>query len=175
MTSTTISKLPWVALDQPLNLTCVSPDIATQEQLDEFVNILAQNPGQRVAWSIHQSRGAARQRIHTLRQSAKFRDKVGVKFESKTETPNDPESNVYILVSWDPNLAGEQMRPTVVETRWASRHQLEPQKVAQTARELWGHSLDTERDKQAGLTASPQRKGAVTRRLMQQLADHINS
>lgn len=175
MTDTTIPKLPWVALEQPLNLTCVSPDIATQEQLDELVDILAKNPGQRVAWSIHQSRGAARQRIHTLRQSAKFRDKVGIKFESKTETSNDPESNVYILVSWDSSLAGEQMRPTLVETRWASRHELEPQKVAQTARELWGHSLDTERDKQAGLTASPQRKGAVTRHLMQELVNRLSA
>lgn len=165
--------LPWVPVDRPLNLTCVSVDIVTEEALEEFLDVLRAHPGQCVAWSQHRSRGAARQRIHSLRRSARFRDHPGVRFESRTAVPNDPESPVYILVSWDQELADAAARPTDLETRLANKHRMDPGEVAAAARKVWGHSLDAERDALAGVDATPQRRGVVARQLFERLTDVV--
>lgn len=97
------TKLPWVPDPQDLALTCVSEDTSDEKSLSELLDVLAQNPGKRVAWSKHLSRGAARQRINVLKKSARFRDRPQVRFETRTERSRDPEAEVYILISWDPD------------------------------------------------------------------------
>lgn len=99
------TKLPWVPDPQDLELTCVSEDVSDEKSLAELLEVLAQNPGKRVAWSKHLSRGAARQRINVLKKSVRFRDRPQVRFETRAERPRDPEAEVYILVSWNPSAA----------------------------------------------------------------------
>lgn len=65
--------------------------------MDDYMAQLRSNPGRRLAWSKHLSRGAARQRINSLRESATFKRYPGVQFETRT---TGEDAGAYILLSY---------------------------------------------------------------------------
>ena len=163
------TKLPWVPGPKNLELVCVSEDINDEKSLTEFLDVLAQNPGRRVAWSKHQSRGAARQRINVLKKSARFRGRPQVRFETRAERPRDPEAGVYILISWDDEALPASVQPTDLEKAQANKFSVNPQELANHCFMVWGKSLDAKVEEKAGAGASPQKRGAVTRQLVTDL------
>lgn len=164
------TKLPWVPDPKELKLTCVSEELVDDKSLAEFLEVLKANPGHRVAWSKHVSRGAARQRINVLKKSARFRGRPQVRFETKSERPRDPGAGVYILVSWDADAEPiAAPSPTDLERAQAKKYELDPNELATRCREVWGKSLDAKVEERAGQGASPQKRGAAIRALMTDL------
>ena len=165
------TKLPWVPDPEDLKLTCVSEDITDEKSLVEFLDVLAEHPGQRVAWSKHQSRGAARQRINVLKKSARFRGRPQVRFETKSERPRDTEAGVYILVSWDHQQQPPLVEATEVETEHADRLGLDPDTFAMHVFMMYGKHLEEKMEERVGPHASAQKRAAHVRRLVDEVAD----
>lgn len=61
---------------------------------------LRDQPGRWAIFSTHVSRGAARQRILSLRKSQTYRG-IPVLWRTKKERPGEADSRVHVLVSWD--------------------------------------------------------------------------
>lgn len=93
-----------VAIDLPLVDIDRSPAAVTK-----VVERLRENPGRRVAWSKHQTRGAARQRVAALRRSAMFRPHPDVRFETRSAEPYNQNAEIYILIS----VGGSNHLPTL--------------------------------------------------------------
>lgn len=92
--------LPWVPETEPAKLEVIHPSIeANPALLPDVIKQLRQNPARKVAWSCHASRGAARQRVTSLRQSRRFEPYPDVKFETRSVQPGKPAMGVYILMS----------------------------------------------------------------------------
>ena len=170
------TKLPWVPDPEDLKLTCVSEDITDEKSLVEFLDVLAEHPDQRVAWSKHQSRGAARQRINVLKKSARFRGRPQVRFETKSERPRDTGAGVYILVSWDHQQQPPLVEATEVETEHADRLGLDPDTFAMYVFMMYGKHLEEKMEERVGLHASAQKRAAHIRRLADAVVDayHLN-
>ena len=60
---------------------------------------LRDQPGRWAVFSTHRSRGAARQRIYSLRQSATYRG-IPVEWRTKKQYPGKNNSPVHVLVRW---------------------------------------------------------------------------
>lgn len=60
---------------------------------------LRDQPGRWAVFSTHRSRGAARQRIYSLRQSATYRG-IPVEWRTKKQHPGRANSPVHVLVRW---------------------------------------------------------------------------
>jgi len=80
----------------------------------DVVRQLQEHPGDWVEYSRHQTRGAARQRVHSLRSGATFR-KLPVEWATRRDVPGDIHAQVRIYVRWRPgapvNLPGTDTPP----------------------------------------------------------------
>jgi hypothetical protein len=61
---------------------------------------LRDQAGRWAIFSTHRSRGAARQRIYSLRQSQTYRG-IPVQWRTKKQIPGQANSPVHVLVKWD--------------------------------------------------------------------------
>lgn len=71
----------------------------TQDSLREIAGSLQKNPGRWAVYSTHATRGAARQRIYVLRNSATF-EGMPLEWRSARTIRGDRTSPVQILVRW---------------------------------------------------------------------------
>lgn len=84
--------LPWLTnLAAPLPTW---PGDRSDDNLADLVETLRANPGRRMVWSRHASRGAARQRASAQRSSATWANYPDVKFG----TYRAPDTDEYYLV-----------------------------------------------------------------------------
>lgn len=77
-----------------------------QANFEEFIDLLRRNPGRRIAWSSHQTRGAARQRVNALRRSLRWSVYPEVVFETHCPYPTlesrkDVDEPYFITVHID--------------------------------------------------------------------------
>lgn len=92
--------IPWVPESEPIELDTMHLLVENDPAvLPDVIQVLRQNPDRRVAWSRHASRGAARQRVTSLRQSRRFENFPDVVFETRSVHPGTPALGVYILMS----------------------------------------------------------------------------
>lgn len=75
----------------------------TQASLLEMADTLEANPGRWAVYSVHRTRGAARQRVYVLRHSKTFAGKP-LEWRTAKVKPGNPESPVQILVRWNEDL-----------------------------------------------------------------------
>lgn len=70
---------------------------------------------------------------------------------------------------------GRELRrdPSLAERRAADRLHVSPEAVIYWSAHLWGRSLDDEARARAGQDASPQARGAVTRRLVEEISTNM--
>lgn len=93
---------PWIDNDvYPKYETVSEACRASDQTMGYYLKQLRANPGRRLAWSCHQSRSAARQRINNLRRTQVFRDNPNIQFETRSVRWGDPDSGVYILIYCD--------------------------------------------------------------------------
>lgn len=138
------TKLPWVQNPDPVQYVCVSDSLVDENDFQQFINSLREHPGKRVAWSTHQSRGAARQRINALRQSKRFQNLPNIRFESRA-VPVDgkpEEFTYYIILYWDDQVTNPI--PTSMEISISNEIQMSAVTIADVSRKLWDSSFDEE-------------------------------
>lgn len=82
--------VPWYPEPKTPEIRLVDRDLA-QANFEEFIDLLRRNPGRRLAWSSHQTRGAARQRVNALRRSLRWSVYPEVVFETHCPYPT-PDS-----------------------------------------------------------------------------------
>jgi len=70
------------------------------EELAALLEQLQTNPGEWFIYSSHTTRGSARQRVLSLKNSATFKD-YPLTWRTMREVAGDPSSNVQVLVSWE--------------------------------------------------------------------------
>ena len=75
----------------------------TPAQIEALIEELRANPGKWAVYSEHVSRGAARQRVHSLKSSPSYTDYPLIWRTKRTE-PGNVHAPVQVLVCWD----GEQ-------------------------------------------------------------------
>lgn len=62
---------------------------------------------------------------------------------------------------------------TPTEERLAKKADRSPAEIRAWAIDLWDHGIEEERDKRAGVDATAQKKGRITRTLLNEVLDHI--
>lgn len=68
-----------------------------------------------------------------------------------------------------------KLTPTAAERRAAKKLQVEPIRVAEAAYLKFGYTLDEEVRRLAGANASPQKRGRITRKVVEQLGEYMQS
>lgn len=71
----------------------------TPEQIDELIESLKSKPGQWAIYSEHSTRGAARQRVHSLKSSRTWVD-LPLEWSTKRTDPGNVHAPVQVLVRW---------------------------------------------------------------------------
>lgn len=104
-----INTIPWIEEILPAEYETISEACrSSDEVLASYLAKLRANPGRRLAWSWHQSRGAARQRVNNLRHSALFENNPDIQFETRSVLQGSPDRGVYILIFSD-DASGQEV------------------------------------------------------------------
>lgn len=89
--------------------------------------------------------------------------------DMKDTTSTDTENRTHI----PDRLRGNAHVATLSEQRAAIKFGLSPELFACVVKMRYGHYLDEEVAKRAGADASPQKRGRVTRKIFEELGDHL--
>ncbi len=89
--------------------------------------------------------------------------------DMKDTTSTDTENRTHI----PDRLRGNAHVATLSEQRAAIKFGLSPELFACVVKMRYGHYLDDEVAKRAGADASPQKRGRVTRKIFEELGDHL--
>lgn len=103
--------------------------------------------------------------IGTKEQREELHRAVDMKGTTSTDTENRPHI--------PDRLRGNAHVATLSEQRAAIKFGLSPELFACVVKMRYGHYLDEEVAKRAGADASPQKRGRVTRKIFEELGDHL--
>lgn len=103
--------------------------------------------------------------IGTKEQREELHRAVDMKDTTSTDTENRPHI--------PDRLRGNAHVATLSEQRAAIKFGLSPELFACVVKMRYGHYLDEEVAKRAGADASPQKRGRVTRKIFEELRDHL--
>lgn len=71
----------------------------TPAQIEELITELRNNPGKWAVYSEHVSRGAARQRVHSLKSSPSYSE-LPMLWRTRRTEPGNVHAPVQVLVCW---------------------------------------------------------------------------